>query len=68
VTKRLKPLTIDGKIVHSVGLPLHYGFVGETKKAPPVNTLTPPVGDANAQTPEFKAFLVDIEPYSGPVA
>jgi len=68
VTKRIKPLTIDGKVVHTVGLPIHYGFVGETKKAPPVNTLTPPVGDANAQTPEFKAFLVDIEPYSGPVA
>ena len=26
-----------------------------------VNTLTPFVGDANAQTPEFKSFLVNIE-------
>ena len=25
------------------------------------NTLTPSVGDANTQTPEFKAFLVNIE-------
>ena len=25
------------------------------------NSLTPFVGDANSQTPEFKAFLVDIE-------
>jgi len=25
------------------------------------NRLTPFVGDANAQTPEFKAFLVNIE-------
>jgi formate dehydrogenase major subunit len=24
------------------------------------NTLTPFVGDANVQTPEYKAFLVDI--------
>jgi formate dehydrogenase major subunit len=25
------------------------------------NTLTPYVGDANSQTPEYKAFLVNIE-------
>ncbi len=67
-TKRLKPLQIDGKTVHYVGIPLHFGFIGLTKKASPVNSLTPPVGDANAQTPEFKAFLVDIEPIAGPVA
>lgn len=68
ITKRLKPLRIDGKMVHTVGLPLNFGFIGETKKASPVNSLTPAVGDANAQTPEFKAFLVDIEPIPGPVA
>jgi len=68
VTKRLKPFQVDGKIVHQIGLPLNFGFIGKAKKASPVNTLTPPVGDANAQTPEFKAFLVDIEPVSGPVA
>jgi formate dehydrogenase-N alpha subunit len=68
VTKRLKPLTIDGKTVHSVGLPIHYGFVGAARKSVPVNALTPFVGDANSQTPEFKAFLVDVEPVSGPVA
>jgi formate dehydrogenase-N alpha subunit len=68
VTKRLKPMKIDGKTVHTVGMPLNFGFIGEAKKASPINTLTPPVGDANSQTPEFKAFLVDIEPISGPVA
>jgi formate dehydrogenase major subunit len=68
VTKRLQPLSIGGKTVHTVGIPLHFGFIGLTKKASPVNSLTPPVGDANAQTPEFKAFLVDIEPIAGPVA
>jgi formate dehydrogenase major subunit len=30
--------------------------------------LTPYVGDANAETPEFKAFLVDVEKTSPPVA
>ena len=32
------------------------------------NALTPSVGDANTQTPEFKAFLVNIEPTSPPVS
>lgn len=66
VTKRFKPLQIDGKTVHSVGMPIHYGFVGAARKSEPVNSLTPFVGDANSQTPEFKAFLVNVEPVSGP--
>jgi formate dehydrogenase major subunit len=68
VTKRMIPLKIDGRIVHQVGLPLNFGFIGETRKASPINSLTPPVGDANSQTPEFKSFLVNIEPIAGPVA
>jgi len=68
VTKRLKPLQIDGGTVHTVGLPIHYGFVGAARKSVPINSLTPFVGDANAQTPEFKAFLVDVESVAGPVA
>lgn len=68
VTKRLTPLQVDGKTVHTIGLPLHFGFIGETKKASPINSLTPPVGDPNSHTPEFKAFLVNIEPIAGPVA
>ena len=69
VTKRIKPLICDGKTVHVVGIPLHWGFMGEARKGFGPNSLTPFVGDANAETPEFKAFLVDIEPIaSGPVA
>jgi formate dehydrogenase major subunit len=67
VTKRLKPLQVAGKTVHQIGCPLNFGFIGEAKQAAPINTLTPPVGDANSQTPEYKAFLVDIEPTTGPV-
>ena len=40
---------------------LHWGFKGLTKPGYITNTLTPYVGDANSQTPEFKAFLVNIE-------
>jgi len=61
VTKRIQPLQIEGKEVHTVGLPLHWGFEGLTKKSYLVNTLTPSVGDANIQTPEYKAFLVDVQ-------
>ena len=61
VTKRIKPLTIEGKPVHHVGIPLHWGFIGATKPGYLANTLTPVVGDANTQTPEYKAFLVKVE-------
>ena len=42
--------------------------VGAAKKGWGPNSLTPFVGDANTDTPEFKAFLVNIEPIPGPVA
>jgi formate dehydrogenase major subunit len=61
VTKRIKTLDVDGKKVHTVGIPLHWGFKGLTKPGFITNTLTPSVGDANCHTPEFKAFLVNIE-------
>jgi len=68
VTKRIAPLTCDGKIVHIVGIPLHWGFTGAAKKGFGPNSLTPYVGDANIETPEYKAFLVDIESIPAPVA
>jgi formate dehydrogenase major subunit len=68
VTKRIKPLVCDGKTVHVVGVPIHWGFTGAAKKSAGVNSLSPFVGDANIETPEFKAFLVNIEPSPGPVA
>jgi peptide/nickel transport system substrate-binding protein len=66
VTKRLKPMTCDGKTVHVVGIPLHWGFTGAARKGFGPNSLTPFVGDANVETPEFKAFLVNIEKSTGP--
>ena len=61
VTKRIKALDVDGRKVHTIGIPIHYGFKGATKPGFITNTLTPFVGDANTQTPEYKAFLVNIE-------
>ncbi len=61
VTKRIRTLTVDGKVLHTVGVPIHWGFMGVAKPGFLANTLTPSVGDANTQTPEFKAFLVKVE-------
>ena len=66
VTRRLKPMMIDGKKVYQIGLPIHQGFRGiqedEGKDArTPANLLTPAVTDPNAHTPESKGFLVKIE-------
>ena len=68
VTKRLGPVEVGGKRVYQIGIPIHWGFVGLAAERDPskganwlANALTPFVGDANARTPEFKAFLVNIE-------
>jgi formate dehydrogenase major subunit len=61
VSARIPQLDCDGQKVDTVGLPNHWGFVGLAKPGFLVNTLTPFVGDANSQTPEFKSFLVNIE-------
>ncbi len=68
VTKRLGPLDLAGKKVWQIGIPIHWGFVGIAAELNPekskhwmANMLTPFVGDANVRTPEFKAFLVNVE-------
>ena len=66
VTRRLRPMMIDGKKVYQIGLPIHQGFRGipedEGRDArTPANLLTPAVTDPNAHTPESKGFLVKIE-------
>ena len=61
VTKRIKALQVDGRTVHQVGVPIHWGFIGAAKPGYLANTLTPSVGDGNTNTPEFKSFLVKVE-------
>ncbi len=66
VTKRIKPMTIDGKKTYQIGVPIHWGYrgiaedEGKTAKTP-ANLLSPTVIDPNAYTPEFKGFLVKVE-------
>jgi formate dehydrogenase major subunit len=62
VTKRLGALTIDGRKTFQIGIPIHWGYVGiKTGDHWLANALTPFVGDATVRTPEFKAFLVNVE-------
>jgi formate dehydrogenase major subunit len=61
-TARIKPLIVQGKKVHQVGLPWCFGWImpKTNRGARCANRLTPNVGDANTMIPETKAFMVNI--------
>jgi formate dehydrogenase major subunit len=61
VTERVAPLTIDGKRVHQVGMPYHWGTKGLTT-GDSANDLTEVVLDPNVHIQEVKAFTCDIRP------
>src|SRR5215813_5635188 len=66
VTRRIKPMKINGKTTYQIGIPIHWGYRGiaedEGKTAKdPANLLSPTVIDPNAYTPELKGFLVKLE-------
>jgi formate dehydrogenase major subunit len=66
VTRRIKPMMIDGKKTYQIGIPIHWGYRGIAEDhgrtgLTPVNGLSPAAIDPNAYTPEFKGFLVKIE-------
>jgi formate dehydrogenase major subunit len=60
VTRRLRPFTIDGKTVHQVGMPWHWGYEGIVT-GDVVNELTALVGDPNVTIHEGKAFVCSVE-------
>lgn len=59
VSKRIKPLAVNGKTVEQVALPWHWGHQGVVTGAS-ANVLTANVGDGNTNIPEYKVFLVDV--------
>ncbi|MCF5570108.1 formate dehydrogenase-N subunit alpha, partial [Pseudomonas sp. PA-3-11C] len=61
VTKRIRRLAINGQEVDTIGIPCHWGYEGSARKGFLANTLTPGIGESNSHTPEYKAFLVNIE-------
>jgi formate dehydrogenase major subunit len=60
VTRRMPVLTIDGKKVHQVGMPWHWGYEG-VSTGDVVNELTSLVGDPNVTIHEGKAFVCNVE-------
>ena len=59
VTERIRPLRVDGRIVHQVALPWHWGF-GSGATGDAANDLGALSGDANVSIQESKAFTCDV--------
>jgi formate dehydrogenase major subunit len=59
VTGRMMPLKVNGKVLHQIGLPFHWGFAGETVGGI-ANDLTSIVADPNVSMHEAKAFTVNV--------
>ena len=65
VTNRLKPFTINGKTVHQIGVPWHWGWKGiedlPGSKGDITNDLSATVGDPNVYIQETKAFVCNVK-------
>jgi formate dehydrogenase major subunit len=65
VTHRLKPFTINGKTVHQIGVPWHWGWKGVEElpgsKGDITNDLSATVGDPNVYIQETKAFVCNVK-------
>ena len=59
VTGRIKQLEMHGKPVHQIGLPIHWGYAGETIGAI-ANDLTALLCDRNVSMHEAKAFACQV--------
>jgi formate dehydrogenase major subunit len=65
VTNRIKPFTINGKTVHQIGVPWHWGWKGVEElpgsKGDITNDLSASVGDPNVYIQETKAFVCNVK-------
>ena len=59
VTDRMRPLKIDGKRVHQIALPWHWGYGGDVR-GDSTNDLGVLSGDPNVLIQESKAFSCDV--------
>ena len=60
VTERMQPLMVNGKKVHTVGAPWHFGWLVPDDGGDSINLLVPSIGDPNTGIPESKAFMVNV--------
>jgi formate dehydrogenase major subunit len=56
VTERLRPYRVDGRMIHQVGMPWHFGWQGYAT-GDIMNVLTAVVGDPNTSMHENKALV-----------
>ena len=61
VTRRMRPLVVNGRVVHQVGLPFHWGFAGQVVGGN-ANDLTSLVAEQNVSMHEGKSFGCQVEP------
>ncbi len=65
VTNRLKPFTIDGRTVHEIGVPWHWGWKGiealPGSMGDITNDLSATVADPTVYIQETKAFLCNVQ-------
>jgi formate dehydrogenase major subunit len=61
VTSRMTPLTVDGRTIHQIGLPYHWGPNG-LSTGDSMNELSAVVLDPNVHIQEVKALTADIRP------
>ncbi len=61
VTHRMKPLLVQGRIIHQVGIPFHWAFAGEVVGGN-ANDLTALLADPNVSMHECKAFTCQVYP------
>jgi formate dehydrogenase major subunit len=59
VTRRLRPLLVEGRVIHQIGLPFHWAFAGEVV-GDNANDLTSLVADPNVSMHECKAFACQV--------
>jgi formate dehydrogenase major subunit len=62
VTRRIKPMQVEGRTVYQIGFPIHWGFLGRgQQRGSLANLVTPTIVDPNSFAPEYKGFLVKLE-------
>jgi formate dehydrogenase major subunit len=61
VTDRMRPLTVEGRTVHQIGIPYHWGALGYSK-GEPGNELVGMALDSNVHIGDCKAATCDIRP------
>ncbi|MBO0793622.1 MAG: molybdopterin-dependent oxidoreductase, partial [Ktedonobacteraceae bacterium] len=61
VTRRLRPLRVNGRTIHQIGMPFHWGFQGKSKGSI-TNDLTHMVLEPNVSIEEAKAFTCNVRP------